>query len=149
MLFKSQSKTVLGYTIYAIIGTILDVVALLILVLWVLPLFNIHIPWWALALLLFVELATSLFTYVMGRRALSQRLIFGPEAIIGSEGIVATLIYPTGYIKVRGELWKASCGSRVEVGGEVVVTGMEGMKLIVVPKLQPQQNKTGLVSEKQ
>src|SRR4030042_697005 len=129
MLFKSQSKTVLGYTIYAIIGTILEVVALIILVLWVLPLFSIHIPWWALVLLLFIELATSLFTYIMGRRALSQRLIFGPEAIISSEGIIATPFNPTGYVKVRGELWKASCQYKLEVGDEVVVVGIAGRKL--------------------
>jgi len=127
---------VFGYTIYAIVGTILEVAALLIVVLWVLPLFNIYIPWWILAVLLVIDLGVSAFTYIMGRRALSQKLKYGPEAIIGSEGVVATALNPTGYIKVRGELWKASCQYRLEIGDEVVVTEIEGLKLIVVPKIK-------------
>jgi membrane protein implicated in regulation of membrane protease activity len=134
MLFKPQSKTVFGYTIYAIIGTIVDVVALLIVMLWVLPLLNIYVPWWVLAILVAIELGVSCFTYIMGRRALSKKITYGPEAIIGSEGIVATVFNPTGYVKIRGELWKASCQSSLKIGDEVVVTEMEGLKLMVIPK---------------
>jgi membrane protein implicated in regulation of membrane protease activity len=134
MLFKPQSKTVFGYTIYAIIGTILELTVLLTVLLWVLPLFNIYITWWILAILLAIELGISIFTYIMGRRALSKKLMYGPDAIIGSEGVVATAFNPTGYVKIRGELWKASCQSSLKVGDEVVVTEMEGLKLMVVPK---------------
>lgn len=134
MLFNSQSSSVRGYTIYAIIGTILEVVALLIVMLWVLPLLNIHIPWWIVAILLAVELGVSAFTYIMGRRALSTRLTFVPEFIVGSVGVVATPFNPTGYVKVKGELWKASCESDVKVGDEVVVLRMDGMKLTVVAR---------------
>ena len=134
MLFKPRSRTVFDYTIYAIIGTILEVTALLIVLLWVLPLFDIYIPWWILAILLAIELGYSAFTYIMGRRALRQRIAYGPEAIIGSEGVVATALDPTGYVKVRGELWKASCQARLDIGDKVVVTGVEGLKLVVIPK---------------
>ena len=134
MLFRPQSRTVFDYTIYAIIGTILEVAALLVVVLWVLPLFNIYVPWWILAILLAIDLSVSAFTYIMGRRALRQRIAYGPEAIIGSEGVVATALDPTGYVKVRGELWKASCQARLDIGDKVVVTGVEGLKLVVIPK---------------
>ena len=136
MLFKSQSRSVRGYTIYAIVGSILEVVALLVVMLWILPILNIHIPWWIVTILLVVELGVSAFTYIMGRRALSKRLTFGPEAIIGSEGIVATALDPTGYVKVRGELWKASCQSELEVGDEIIVKDIEGIKLVVMPKAE-------------
>jgi membrane protein implicated in regulation of membrane protease activity len=134
MLFKPQSKTVFGYTIYAIIGTILELTVLLAVLLWILPLFNIYITWWILAILLAIELGISIFTYIMGRRALSKKLMYGPDAIIGSEGVVATVFNPTGYVKIRGELWKASCQSSLKIGDEVVVTEMEGLKLMVIPK---------------
>ena len=134
MLFESQSRSVRGYTIYAIIGTILEVVALLIVMLWVLPLLNIYIPWWIVVILLVVELGVSAFTYIMGRRALRQRLTFVPEFIVGSVGVVISPFNPTGYVKVKGELWKASCESDMKVGDEVVVLRMDGMKVIVVPK---------------
>ncbi len=123
-----------GYTIYAIIGTSLEVVVLLVVLLWVLPLLNIHVPWWIVVILLVVELGVSVFTYIMGRRALSQQLTFVPEFVIGSVGVVTTPLNPAGYVKVRGELWKAYCQSQVETGEEVVVVEMEGMKLAVVPK---------------
>jgi membrane protein implicated in regulation of membrane protease activity len=133
MWFKYQSKTVVGYTIYAAVGTVLEVVILLVLLLWVPPIVNIYIPWWIVVILVAVELGVSLFTYIMGRRALSKKVTYGPEAIVGSIGVVTTPFNPTGYIRVKGELWKASCKSKVEVGDEVRVTKMEGMKLIVLP----------------
>jgi membrane protein implicated in regulation of membrane protease activity len=135
MFIKPKSRSTRGYTIYAIVGTILEETALLVALLWVLPFFNIHLTlWWIVAIMVF-SLGSSYFTYIMGRRALSKRLTFGPEAIIGSKGIVATPLNPTGYVKVRGELWEASCQSRMEVDDEVVVTRMEGLKLLVMPKV--------------
>jgi membrane-bound serine protease (ClpP class) len=71
----------------------------------------------------------------MGRRALSKQLMYGPEALVGSVGVVATSFNPTGYVRVRGELWKASCQSKLEVGDEVMVIKMEGMKLVVLPAI--------------
>ena len=126
----------LGYTIYATIGTIVEALALLIVLLWVLPLLSIYIPWWITVILVVVELGVSLFTYIMGKRALSKQLTYGPEAMVGSEGIVATPFNPTGYVKVRGELWKASCESKIAVGDGVIVIKMEGLKLVVVPRAE-------------
>ncbi len=86
-------------------------------------------------ILLVVELGVSWFTYIMGRRALSKQLMYGPEALIGSVGVVATTLNPMGYVRVRGELWKASCQLKLEVGDEVMVIKMEGMKLVVLPAI--------------
>ena len=133
MWFKPQSKTVLDYTVYAIVGTVLELLAFFIVVLWILPLLNIWLQWEWIVVILVVLLGIDVFTYIMGRRALSKRLTFVPEFIVGSIGTVATPLNPTGYVKVKGELWKASCESKLEVGDEVVVREMEGMKLIVVP----------------
>ena len=125
----------MGYTIYSIVGTILEQVALVIIVRVGLPyLFNIHVPWWGLAILMAAFLVYSLFTYRMGKRALGKQPLVSPEAIIGSEGIVATSLHPKGYVKVKGELWRASSKSETEVGDEIEVIGIEGIELIVAPK---------------
>jgi membrane protein implicated in regulation of membrane protease activity len=134
MFIKPKPRSTRGYTIYAIVGTILEVVAWLAVAFIILPLFGIRLEWWVVVAFLAIELAVSLFTYVMGRRALGKRLAYGPEAIIGSEGIVTMPLNPTGYVKVRGELWKASCPSNLKAGDEVVVTGIQGLKLTVVPR---------------
>lgn len=76
----------------------------------------------------------SFYTYRMGRRALSGPLLVAPEAIIGCEGIVATSLDPKGFVKVKGELWRASSESTLEVGDEIIVTGIDGIKLKVVAK---------------
>ncbi len=76
----------------------------------------------------------SVYTYRMGRRALTRTPLVSPEAIIGCEGIVATPLDPRGFVKVKGELWRASSESNLEVGDEIIVTGIQGIKLKVVAK---------------
>lgn len=134
MCISKESLSPLGYTIYAIIGTILEQVALVIIVLLGLPHFNIHIPLWGLITLMAIMLAYSYFNYRMGKKALNKRPMITSEAIVGCEGIVATPMDPKGYVKVKGELWKASSESDMEIGSEIVVTGVNGIKLIVTPK---------------
>jgi len=85
-------------------------------------------------------LVYSFYTYRMGRRALSGTPLVAPEAIIGCEGIVATPLDPKGFVKVKNELWKASSESVLEVGDEIVVIGIDGIKLKVVAKKEYIQN---------
>jgi membrane-bound serine protease (ClpP class) len=131
---KAKHFSPLGYTIYAIIGTLLEEAALVIIVLLGLPRVNIVLPLWALVLLMVALLGYSIFTYRMGRKALNRIPMVSLEAIIGSDGIVATPLLPVGYVKVKGELWKASSESNVEVGDKIVVTGIDGIKLLVTPE---------------
>ena len=126
--------TASGYTIYALIGTILEQAVAVIIVLGVLPLLNIYIPLWGMICILAALLLFSVYTYIMGRRALSKKPMFTSEAIIGLEGITTTRLSPNGYIKVKGELWKASSESIIDVGETIIVTEIEGLKLIVIPK---------------
>lgn len=59
------------------------------------------------------------------------------EYLIGAEGIAVEPLEPTGYIRVRGELWRATRqGSTnpvepVERGHVVEVTAVEGTTLVV------------------
>jgi membrane protein implicated in regulation of membrane protease activity len=131
---KSKSDTVLNYTIYAIIGTLLEMILLVVVVIWIFPFFNILISGWGLAILVFLLLAFDVFTYTMGRRALNKTLLYGPEMLVGYTGTVVQTINPAGFVKVRGELWKALSESRLEEGQEVIITGISGMKLIVISK---------------
>jgi membrane protein implicated in regulation of membrane protease activity len=135
----------LNYTIYAIIGTLLEQSALVIIVRWWLPQFDIHISWWVTGILMCLLLMYSFYTYRMGRQALLRKSPVYPDTIIGSEGVVATPLDPTGYVKVKGELWKATSASELEIGDRIVVTKIDGIRLIVVPeskmKKEPQHNR--------
>lgn len=122
------------YTVYSVIGTILEVGILLGIVLWGLPIVGIQIPPLGIAILLALMLGYSVYTYVMGRRALQKKLILELEAIIGQEGIVISGLEPEGYVRVGNELWKAVCSDYVEIGHTVIVTGVAGLKISVAPK---------------
>ncbi len=68
--------------------------------------------------------------------SLGRRKIFsGQEGMIGLEGIVVKPLSPEGVIQIHGELWAATstCGG-IQINEEVVVIGMEALKLFVTRK---------------
>ena len=130
-----KTRVPVWYVLQAIVGTILEEAVLVAVVLWVLPYFNIHIPLWALLVLMVALAVFSYITYRMGKVTFFLRPRVAPEAIIGSEGKVVKPVAPVGYVKVKGVLWKAICGeSALEVGDEVVVVAIDGLRLVVCRK---------------
>ena len=134
MCIRKKHLSPFGYTIYAFIGTVIEQAALFTILRWGLPHFNIHIPLWGIVILMLGLLVYSFYTYRMGRLALSGKPLVAPEAIIGCEGIVATPLDPKGFVKVKNELWRATSESSLEVGDEIIVTGIDGIKLKVIAK---------------
>lgn len=126
-----EQKSVRNYTIYALIGTIAEESLLLIILIFVLPYFKISLPWWLIVIIMVFSLAFSYFTYYMGKKALKNKVISGTEAIIGCTGRVISPLNPTGYIKIKGEVWKASCDQEIDVDEEVIVTSIRGFILNV------------------
>ena len=132
------------YVIYSLIITFLEEVALAIAVLWLLPRFGINIPLWALILMLVALGAYAYTTYRLGKKALGKKPIISPEAMVGSKCKATTLLAPKGYVRVGGELWQASSISTINAGEEVIVTGIEGMTLLVSPVgNENHENETG------
>jgi len=117
------------------VGTLIEEAVLVVIVLWVLPYFNIHIPMWGLAVLMVGLAIFSYVTYRIGRPTFFLRPRVAPETIIGNEGRVVRPLAPEGYVKVQGVLWKAICAeSQLEAGDEVVVVAIDRLKLIVCRK---------------
>ena len=59
--------------------------------------------------------------------------------IIGKTGIVTVdidTLEATGQVKVNGEIWSAKADSNIPKGTEVEVTKIDGVKLIVTPKVK-------------
>jgi membrane protein implicated in regulation of membrane protease activity len=120
----------------------LEEAVLVAVVLWLLPQFNINLPLWALGILMVALAIYSLIMYRVGRATFLIRPKVAPETVIGNGGKVTKRLAPEGYVKVQGVLWKATCvESELEVGDEVVVVGIEGLRLIVSPKLRAVQDK--------
>ncbi|MEJ2739682.1 MAG: NfeD family protein [Dehalococcoidia bacterium] len=127
--------TPLSYTVYAIIGTCLEEGALVVIVRWWLPHnFDIHVSWWVLGILMFLLFGYSVFTYSMGRKALLRKSPVYPDTIVGCEGVVASPLDPMGYVKVKGELWKATSTSDLVIGQKIRVAKIDGIRLVVMPE---------------
>jgi len=120
------------YTAYAITTSLLEELALVAVVLWLLPGIGINIPLWGLILLMIALGAYSYMTYKLEKKALDKKPIILPD--IGSRGKVTTPLTPRGYVRIGAELWKASStDSSIDAGEKVVVIGMQGMTLLVAP----------------
>ena len=130
-----RTKPPLWYTVQAIVGTIFEETVLVVIVLLVLPQFGIHIPLWGLVLLMVAVAIVGYVSYRIGKPTFFLRPRVAPEAIIGREGRVVRSLAPEGCVKVQGVLWKATCAeAELEAGDEVVVVGIDRLKLIVCPK---------------
>jgi membrane protein implicated in regulation of membrane protease activity len=132
-----RNRPPLWYTIQAIVGTFIEELALVVIVLWALPYFGVRAPLWVLGLLM---LALAMLAYV--RYRLGRTTFFLPhkgyvESLVGCEGVVTSPLTPEGYVKIQGVLWKASCiEDYLDEGTEVMVLEVDGLKLLVTPKNQ-------------
>src|SRR5262249_10665112 len=57
----------------------------------------------------------------------------GRTALLGRHAEVIDRLSPRGRVRLDGEVWNAEAAGAVEVGAEVVVTGVEGLTLRVRP----------------
>ena len=130
-----KPKSARWHTVYSIISTIIEEAGIAVLILWVLPVFNINLPLWATITVLAAFAVFSYVSYLLGHPTVLLEGVTSPESIVGSEGIVQQDLAPEGYVHVRGELWKASSAVRgLKKGEEVIVTGIDGLKLTVTRK---------------
>jgi membrane protein implicated in regulation of membrane protease activity len=130
-----KSRPPIWYTVQAILGWMLEEAILVAVVLWLLPLLNINIPLWGLAILMVALAIYSYIMYRVGRSTFLMKPKVAAETIIGNDGKVTKRLAPEGYVKVQGVLWKATCvESELEVGDDVVVVGIDRLSLIVSPK---------------
>ena len=121
-----------GRLVLAIISTLLEEAALVVIVLLGLPRLGIQIPLSGLIVLMVAWGAFSIFIYRMGSRALRKKPIIGLPNMVGSKGKVVSPLDPDGLVRIKSELWEAhSADQRIKVDEEIMVVGQEGLKLIV------------------
>ena len=121
-----------GRLVLAIISTLLEETALAVIVLLGLPQLGIGIPLAGLIGLMAAWGAFSVITYRMGSRALRRKPLVGLPDMVGSKGKVVSPLAPEGLVRIRGELWVAQSESgEMNAGGEVIVVGQDGLKLVV------------------
>ncbi|MFC2003299.1 NfeD family protein [Chloroflexota bacterium] len=118
--------------IFAIISTLLEEAALVVIVLLVLPQFGIYLPLAGLITLMVVLGGYAVISYRVVGRALRRRPVIGLPAMVGSKGKVVTRLAPEGMVRIKSELWEAkSTHGNIDKGEEIVVVGQDGLSLVV------------------
>lgn len=121
-----------GRLILAIISTLLEEVALAVIVLLGLPRLGIDIPLPGLITLMAVWLAWSVVIYRMGSSALRRKPLITLPDMVGGRGRVVSPLVPEGLVRIKGELWMAKSSARkIDVGDDVIVVEQDGLKLVV------------------
>lgn len=130
-----MSRKITPRFVWAVLSTLLEEAALVLIVLVGLPRLGVQLPQWGLALLIIVMIAWGTITiifYQKGSRALKLKPIVGLPGMIGGRGEVVSQLAPEGMIKIKGELWVAkSASGRMNPGDEVIVVEQDRLKLIV------------------
>ena len=130
-----KPKSARWHTVYSIISSIVEEAGIAVLLMVVLPVFGINIPLWGIIAILTAFAVFSYVSYRLGHPTVLLEGVTSPESIVGSEGIVQQDLAPEGYVQVRGELWKASStAGGLKKGEEVIITGIDGLKLTVTRK---------------
>ena len=90
-------------------------------------------------LLIGIAVALGVFFVIVARAALKARtapVVTGTDKLIGEEGVVTQPLDPSGYVRVRGEVWAATLDNGAgpaPVGAKVMVWDVQGLTLHVAP----------------
>ena len=80
------------------------------------------------ALLVFEVIEISIWLRWRKRRSTT-----GAATMVGEKGVAVTDCRPSGQVRLRGQLWSATCPQGVGAGETVVVTALRGLQLDVIP----------------
>jgi len=126
--------------IIAIVTTLAEEAALAVVVLWLLPKVDVHLPVFVLVIIMLAWAAYAVTTYRMGSRALGRKPVVGLPGMVGSRGRAVGDLAPEGTVRIKGELWESrAAGRRIDAGVWVTVVGQEGLKLIVRREKPPKK----------
>ncbi|NOT45423.1 MAG: NfeD family protein [Acidobacteria bacterium] len=126
---RAHDRTFLRYLLLQVPGWVL--LAALLFVLRT----ELGLSGWLAAVILIAWTAKDLVLYRFVRSAYEEGPASAAEHLVGGHGVVTEPLTPRGYIRVRGELWRAEMRSAREmpVGSTVRIVSARGLTLHVDP----------------
>lgn len=127
---KYSSRIIIRYSLLQLPGIALVIVLLFFIRRWV------EIPLWLMWLIPLAWVIKDIILFPFVWRAYDWDQKNRGHSIIGMRGVVSETLNPTGYILVRGELWKAETMEKdtpIEKGQNVVIYAINGLTLHVKP----------------
>jgi membrane-bound serine protease (ClpP class) len=90
---------------------------------------------WVWALIIIIVVVIIYFVVLWGIRAHRKKIAAGKEELVGKTAVVEITLNPKGVVFVEGERWNAIIDQgQVEPEEEVVITKVDGLKLMVTKK---------------
>ena len=89
----------------------------------------------SLTIIVIIILVCLVLVIIWGIRAHQKKIAAGKEELVGKTAVVELALEPKGVVLVEGEHWTAIADKgRVEPEEEVIITKVEGLKLMVTKK---------------
>jgi len=79
----------------------------------------------------------TVFLMNLALRARRNKVVTGPQGLVGETGVAQTDLAPVGTVLVHGELWRARSRQTVANGEQVRVARVDGLQLEVEPAAEP------------
>ena len=120
--------TLTKYLLLQIPGWILAIIIVAALRAW------LGIPLWVAFGLVILWVVKDLAMYPLLRTAYESDVKTGVGQLVGARGVAHGELAPSGYVRVRGELWRAEVrgeGRPISRDSPIRVEGAEGMTLLV------------------
>ncbi len=120
-------KPLVRYLLYQVPGWALAAVVLGALMEW------IRLPWVAALGALAIMVLKDLALYPVMRRSY-EPAPYGVAQLVGEEAVVVETLAPSGYVRIRGELWHAEAADSgtIPAGSKVRVRAVRDMTLLVI-----------------
>jgi membrane-bound serine protease (ClpP class) len=102
----------------------------LFLIALLLAIFVLPSPWGLVAVIVGAALdiaETGAFVWWSKRR----QATVGVETLVGRHGVAVGDLWPSGQVKVGGEIWQARCAGGCDAGTQIVVRSVDGLTLVV------------------
>jgi|SRR5437763_1150005 membrane-bound serine protease (ClpP class) len=93
---------------------------------------DIYLSSWLVVIIIICIIAFLAVAIIWGIKAHRLKVSSGKEDMIGETAQATTVLDPKGMVLVEGEQWTAiSEADRVEIGEEVTITRIDGLKIYV------------------
>jgi membrane protein implicated in regulation of membrane protease activity len=93
------------------------------------------VDWWLVGVIAVIVIAVVVLIVFRTINTYHSQVTTGKEDLIGKSAIVKEKLDPEGTVTYKGDLWTAvSKSGSIESGEEVVISKVEGLKLIVTKK---------------
>jgi membrane-bound serine protease (ClpP class) len=135
-LFALEAK-IASHGVLGVGGAIAMVLGAVMLINSPFPEMRVH---WGTAIALALPFsAITVFLLSLVMRARRNKVVTGPEGMIGETGAAVTELAPEGKVFVHGEYWNAVSRQPAAIGARVRVTAVDKLKLTVEPVADNQE----------